>query len=68
MNVFSKPDPTTAYCPRCGATAPIEVTICPQCGAHLEIRKVRRRPPLADLSLVIVILAVLGFWWRWDDQ
>jgi len=57
------------HCPNCGAQVSHTADDCFMCGRRLEQTKRRRfRIPFADIILVLGLIAVVLFWWRWDSE
>ena len=61
--------PQHRTCPNCGAEVSQRASDCFMCGYEFaEAERKARRLPFADLALGLAIVAVLGFWWRWDSE
>ncbi|HEY52584.1 MAG TPA: hypothetical protein G4N94_03920, partial [Caldilineae bacterium] len=57
------------YCPNCGAQVSHNADDCFMCGYRFDTPKPRRfRIPFADIALVLGLIAVFLFWWRWDSE
>ena len=56
-------------CPNCGTPVSHKAEECFMCGYRFDQpRRWRLRVPWADILLVLVIVGLIVFWWRWDDQ
>ena len=59
----------TRKCPNCGTPVSHKADECFMCGYKFDQpRRLRVRIPWADVALVLVIVALVVLWWRWDDQ
>lgn len=66
-NLVSSTPSSARICPNCGVRVSHSAVDCFMCGYDFEAPPRRRwRPPFADIALVIGIMVVLAFWWRWD--
>ncbi len=60
---------TVRKCPNCGTPVSRKAKACFMCGYRFEQpRRWRPRVPWADVLLILVIVGLIVFWWRWDDQ
>ena len=56
-------------CPNCGTPVSHKADECFMCGYQFHRpRQLRVRIPWADIVLLLVIVALVVFWWRWDEQ
>ena len=60
---------TTRKCPNCGTPVSHKAKECFMCGYQFDQpRRLRLRVPWADIALVLMLIALVMVWWRWDDQ
>ena len=60
---------STRKCPNCGTPVSHKAEECFMCGYRFEQpHRLRLRVPWADLALLLVIVALVIFWWRWDEK